>query len=55
MQFVPMLIAIAAAFHAYTYAQWLKDNGNSIGAYGVYVIILIGLILPVYRIVVSGF
>ncbi|MDD4599551.1 hypothetical protein SDC9_04068 [bioreactor metagenome] len=49
MQYLSILIAILAAVHAYSFAQWLKDNDNKVGAYGVYVMIILGLALPIYR------
>ncbi|MGI6092829.1 MAG: hypothetical protein GX348_01540 [Veillonellaceae bacterium] len=52
MDYISLLIAVLAAIHAYTYAKWLKENENKAGAYGVYVLILTGLTLPVYRIVI---
>ena len=50
MDYILMLIAVLSAIHAYTYAKWLKENNNKIGAYGVYILILTGLSLPAYRI-----
>lgn len=54
MQYLPIVIAALAAFHAYTYARWLRQHGNRAGAYGIYLIILIGLALPAYRMLSSG-
>lgn len=48
MKYLFLVIAGLAAFHAYTYAKWLKTSGNKVGTYGIYVLILIGLALPVY-------
>lgn len=50
MDYVALGAAMLAGFHAYTYAKWLKENNNKIGAYGVFVLILTALFLPVYRI-----
>jgi hypothetical protein len=50
-EYIYLFITLLAAFHALTYARWLRMNGNKTGAYGVLVIILISLALPVYRLV----
>jgi len=55
MQYVWLVIVLLAAFHAYTYARWLKQQGNRIGMIGVYILILIGLALPGYRIFKDSF
>lgn len=49
MDVVLLMIAVIAAFHVYTYARWLKENNNKAGACGIYVLIIIGLVLPAYR------
>lgn len=48
-EYIYIFAALLAGFHALTYARWLRLNGNKTGAYGVLVIILISLVLPVYR------
>ncbi len=47
--YIYIIAALLAGFHALTYARWLRLNGNKAGAYGVLVIILISLALPAYR------
>lgn len=49
MRYLWLLLVIVAAFHAYTYARWLKQQGNKAGMIGVYILIVIGLALPGYR------
>ncbi|QJW46790.1 hypothetical protein HA075_13725 [bacterium BFN5] len=49
MQSYIVLFVVAAGLHAMTYSRWLMKNGNKAGAIGVYVIILISLALPIYR------
>lgn len=49
-----LLVAGLVGIHAYTFGQWLWKNGNSLGAVGVYVLIIISLILPAYRIISTG-
>ncbi len=46
-----LLATIVAGFHALTYARWLRMNGNKTGAFGVLLIVLLSLILPVYRLI----
>lgn len=48
-----LLVVVIAALHAMTYSRWLMHNGNKPGAVGVYVIILLSLALPVYRLVTA--
>lgn len=49
MEVILLIVAMLAAFHAFTYARWLKQEGNKAGAMGVCFFILVGLILPVYK------
>jgi hypothetical protein len=48
-EYIYIFITLLAAFHALTYARWLRMNGNKAGAYGVLVIILIALALSLLR------
>ncbi len=50
-EYVYLLAALLAGFHALTYARWLRRNGNKTGAFGVLVIILLSLALPIYRLI----
>lgn len=52
-EYIYIIAALLAGFHALTYARWLRMNGNKTGAFGVLVIILISLILPVYRLLLQ--
>lgn len=54
MDYVIAGLSLVAGLHALTFSRWLKHNGNKIGAYGVYIIILIGLALPVYRFITEN-
>ena len=49
MDYLVIVVSLFAGFHGYTYAKWLKENGNMTGAAGVIVLVLINLILPVVR------
>lgn len=51
VEYLFLLIAGLASIHAYSFAQWLWKNGNSLGAVGIYVLIIIALSLPLYRII----
>ena len=52
-EYIYTIAALLAGFHALTYARWLRMNGNKTGAFGILVIILISLILPVYRLLLQ--
>lgn len=43
------IVTILAAIYAYTYARWLNKTGNRVGAIGVFLIVMAGLALAVYR------
>ncbi|HMM21392.1 MAG TPA: hypothetical protein PKA10_11785 [Selenomonadales bacterium] len=49
--YVYIALTALAGFHALTYARWLKQEGNQLGAWGVMALVLAGLALPVYRLV----
>lgn len=49
MDYLVVVVSLFAGFHGYTYAKWLKENGNTTGAAGVIVLVLLSLILPVVR------
>ncbi len=51
MNYLVVVVALVAGFHAYTYAKWLKENGNKTGAAGVIMLILLSLALPVFRLI----
>ncbi|GBG56879.1 hypothetical protein SPFL3102_02387 [Sporomusaceae bacterium FL31] len=53
MQNYMLLFVVFAALHAMTYSRWLMKNGNKTGAIGVYVLILLSLALPIYRMVTA--
>lgn len=43
------LLALAVAWYSYTYARWLKANGYNCGAITMYLLILLDLLGPAYR------
>lgn len=49
MPYILSIILLLAAFHAFTYAVWLKQNKNLLGAAGVYLLIASSVGLVVYR------
>lgn len=49
MEYIFLLATISAAIHAYSFAQWLGNNGNKSGAIFVGFLILFSLGVPVYR------
>lgn len=44
-----IIVAIVAAAHAYMFGRWLIKTGNKNGAFVVYFIAVICVVLPVYR------
>jgi drug/metabolite transporter superfamily protein YnfA len=46
--------ALFAAIHAFSYAVWLRRNGNIRGAIYVFVLIVIAVVLPVYQIMLEN-
>ncbi len=53
MQYIPLIFLLLAAAHAFTYALWLKQNKNLLGAAGVYLLIASSIGLSVYRLLSS--
>ncbi len=51
MGYLFLLVAGVVSIHAYTFARWLWKNGNVSGAVGVYMLVIISLALPLYRII----
>jgi len=49
-----VIVATLAGIHAYTFARWLWQEGNTLGAVGVYILIAISLALPIYQIITAG-
>lgn len=49
MKYILPGLALLAAFHAYTYASWLKQNGNRLGWFGVLLLAAAGVSVPLYR------
>jgi hypothetical protein len=43
-------IAIIGALYAVSFARWLHKQGNIAGAYGVGCIVVIGVVLPLLRV-----
>ena len=48
MHYVILGIALVTAYHAFTFAKWLRQQGNTTGAIGVAVIIAVSIALPIY-------
>ncbi|WP_425058672.1 hypothetical protein SCACP_33280 [Sporomusa carbonis] len=51
MDYIIALAALGAWYHAYTYAAWLKKQGNRSGALGALGLGLAAFGLAVYRII----
>lgn len=50
IDYIFLITAVAGGIYAFTYAMWLKRDGNIIGAAAVAGIAAAGLGLPLYRI-----
>ncbi|WP_371379183.1 hypothetical protein [Sporomusa aerivorans] len=51
MDFLFVIATILTGFYAATFAYWLKQHGNSIGAWGVWTLVLLGLAVSIYPLV----
>jgi len=49
-----LIAAIMACIYAYTFARWLQQKGNTLGALGIFLLIAISLALPIYRMISGG-
>ncbi|MBC8014432.1 MAG: hypothetical protein H7X79_01645 [Sporomusaceae bacterium] len=54
MDHILLVPIILVGIHAYTFARWLSQEGNTRGAIGMYVLIAVSLALPVYRMLRAG-
>jgi uncharacterized membrane protein YraQ (UPF0718 family) len=50
MEYMFLAAAILSGFHGYTFSQWLWKNENTLGAIGVFLMIIICIALPIWRI-----
>lgn len=46
-----LLASIATAFYALTFARWLMQEDNKQGAYIVFAVVMLAVVLPVYRMI----
>lgn len=51
MDYFYIVINIIAGFYVYTYAKWLRQQGNAFGAFGVLLIVALSVAVPIFRIV----
>lgn len=49
-----LLASIATAFYALTFARWLMLEGNKQGGYVVFVVVMLAVALPVYRMIMRS-
>ncbi|GMA99105.1 hypothetical protein [Pelosinus sp. IPA-1] len=54
MEYVFLLLALLAGVHGISFCLWLKKNGNRLGAFGVIVLALLNIVLPIYNIIREG-
>ena len=50
MDYIYLGVGAVIGFHALTYARWLKNNGNTLGAIGIFILVISSLALPMLRI-----
>jgi uncharacterized membrane protein YraQ (UPF0718 family) len=53
MDYMFLAVAILAGFHGYTFSQWLWKNENTVGAIGVFLLIMVCNALPLFRIMTN--
>lgn len=46
-----LVVAVVSGVHAFSYALWLRKNGNKAGAFAVYFLVALALFLPIYRMI----
>lgn len=54
MNYFFLIAAVLASIHGYTFARWLWQKDNTIGAVGVSLLIAACLALPIYRMINAG-
>lgn len=54
MNYMFLMAAVLLSIHGYTFARWLGDNGNKLGMFGVFFLILVNLSLSIYRMINTG-
>jgi len=54
MLYIHLIISTLAAIHAFAYGRWLMNNGNRWGGGIIYIIVLVCIALPVYRLMTSS-
>jgi len=51
MDYIFAMTAVLISIHGYTFARWLGDNGNRVGMFGVFFLIIMNVSLSIYRII----
>ncbi len=54
MDYIFLAATVLLSIHGYTFGQWLGVNGNKLGMFGVFFLILINLSLSLYRVINTG-
>ena len=54
MDYMFLMISVLISIHSYTFARWLEVNGNGLGMFGVFFLIMINLSLSIYRVINAG-
>lgn len=49
-----LLATFATAFYALTFARWLLQEGNKQGGYVVFIVVMLAVALPVYRMIMRN-
>ena len=53
MDYFYIVVDVVAGIYAYTYARWLRREGNALGAFGVILLLVLSIAVPIYRIVTA--
>ena len=51
MGYIFAMTAGLISIHGYTLARWLGDNGNRLGMFGVFFLIIMNVSLSIYRLI----
>ena len=53
MNYLFVVAVVLISIYSYTFARWLGVNGNKLGMFGVFFLIVIDLALSVYRVITA--
>ncbi len=51
MDYIFAMTSVLISIHGYTFARWLGNNGNRLGMFGVFFLIIMNVSLSIYRLI----